>query len=341
MPAGRNVGMGSPGNRMLSLYFVLASRNRSFSLAELSRIFRCSRQTILRMYDELTRNQKITRKLRSWKDGRERHFQIESTGGSYSPAFSLQDIEQLLLCKEIVGHLLPDSIQNEISETIWDAKRMLPEQDRSKLPLPDFAEARGTGTIDYSEFSDIFHDLQYCIREKKLCQVNYQEKGLPLKINSYTGGPLRFISYQEAIYLQLYLFNRDSEPVQDGLRTFDVHEIKSLNVTEDDFSMPEYKDYPGYFGMGIEKPFKVKLELSQNIAEKLSERRWSSDQKFRNRNGGTVVMKFSATDYSELKTWVLGLGSEAIVLEPESLRDEIVLDLFKMQSHYKIENDRM
>ena len=65
---------GSFGLKLVQLYVLLSTSDRSFTLTRLSQIFRCSRQSVLRMVEQLELLPKI--QLQSYKEGKERYYQI-------------------------------------------------------------------------------------------------------------------------------------------------------------------------------------------------------------------------------------------------------------------------
>ena len=96
---------GSPGLRLLQMYALLCSSNRRYSLARLAGLFGCSRQTILRMADQLQRVPGIP--LETWKENGERHYRVPPGRPPALVSLDIESIRHLMLCRDIVRHLTP------------------------------------------------------------------------------------------------------------------------------------------------------------------------------------------------------------------------------------------
>ena len=111
----RNV-FGSPGLRLLQLYMLLHSGRRAYSLTRLAGLFRCSRQSILRMVEQL---QLVGNgQVRTWVQRGERFYQAVPEPAPACIALNPGSLSQLLLCRDMVRHLLSKSIQDEISASL-------------------------------------------------------------------------------------------------------------------------------------------------------------------------------------------------------------------------------
>ena len=66
----------------------------------------------------------------------------------------------------------------------------------------------------------------------------------------------------------------------------------------------------------------------------LLERRWHPSQKNKKLKDGSLELAFEVAGTKEIKTWIMGFGSLAKVLEPVSLVKEIKDDLAKSLKSY-------
>ncbi|MCX7419851.1 MAG: WYL domain-containing protein [Planctomycetia bacterium] len=73
-----------------------------------------------------------------------------------------------------------------------------------------------------------------------------------------------------------------------------------------------------------EKPFVVRVRFTAEVSRYIQEKRWHASQKLLPQRDGTVIAEFQLTATEEIKAWVLSFGTKAEVLEPESLREEII-----------------
>ncbi len=303
---------GSPGLRLMQLYMLLASTGRPCSLTRLAAILSCSRQTILRMIEQIERIPKA--ECQSWLKSGERFFQIKSSTPSANLAFTPENLRQLVLCRDIVSHLLPETSRKELHETL---RLLTPETVQDTT----FAEPWGKGFIDYSPFQDILETVQDAMRLSRLCRVRYQSRSLGRSLE-YRVAPLRIIAYREALYLRCRLYDAGARPARE-YRTLAVHRVKSLHMERAGFKPADSDDREPGFGFPFHEPLRVRVAFQKGAAEYVAERTWSPGQKLTRRKDGTLILTFNTTSRFEVISWVLGFGPDAELLEPEDLRREV------------------
>ena len=71
---------------------------------------------------------------------------------------------------------------------------------------------------------------------------------------------------------------------------------------------------------------RVRVRFSAKVARYVLEGGWHASQRFVRQRDGGLVAEFRLGAVEEVASWILGFGSEAVVLEPESLRAWIVGD---------------
>jgi len=82
----------------------------------------------------------------------------------------------------------------------------------------------------------------------------------------------------------------------------------------------------GAFGLPgeAEEPFRARIIFSEEYGEYIRERVWSEDQAIETLPDGGVELAFTAGSKYYLLSWLLQFGGSAELLEPESLREEIL-----------------
>ncbi len=330
----RNV-FGSPGLRLLQLYALMCSNNRKYSLARLANLFRCSRQTILRMTDQLQRVAGIS--LHTWIEKGERYFQIHRGRGPALVSLDVESIRHLMLCRDIVRHLLPKPLQQEIRDTIGAAAILLSESAQNKVELDSHAEAWGKGTIDYTPFQKHLEDLQEAMGEHRLCRLQYRSRS-NTRPKSYYVGPLRLIAFREALYVGGPVFKDDCGKLFDSQRTFAVHRISSLTVLKAKFVPPDDDQDHEFFGFHFDDPFRVRVAFHGQAAGYVAERTWSRDQRIVSRKNGGVELTFTSTSRPEVISWILSFGPDAELLAPKHLRNVLRQQVEEILARYMNEN---
>jgi len=309
-----------PSVRLIQLYALLASGGRPYSLGRLADVFGCSRQTILRMMEQLELVDGF--KIEQWREGRENMYRVKARQSI--PALRLNEdaLRHLLLCRDIVRHVLPKPLQEEIEVTIGAATVLLGSNGHSRAALESGAESFGKGTIDYTPFQDYLDAVQSAMHGKRLCRVRYLSRhGAHPK--SYIVAPVSILAFREALYLHCVVCIPAGAPAEQNSRTFAIHRIRGLEILEQRFGkLPEVEE-SGAFGFRYHKPIQVRVAFSTQAADYVRERTWSADQRIRNRKGGGILLTFTTTSRQEALAWVLSFGSDAELLEPKELREEI------------------
>ena len=115
------------------------------------------------------------------------------------------------------------------------------------------------------------------------------------------------------------------------IRTFAVDRIRRIEATAKRFTRDPTFDFDSYtgasFGVISEPATRVSILFEKRWASYVEERTWHSSQQLTTRPGGRLLLSMEVGGTAELRTWVMSFGSGARVLEPESLRAEVLEEL--------------
>ncbi|MDQ2086000.1 WYL domain-containing protein [Herbivorax sp. ANBcel31] len=143
--------------------------------------------------------------------------------------------------------------------------------------------------------------------------------------------PYATFQYKNDIYFIGYCEKREK------ILDFKICRIKKYFKLEEKFQKNEdfdlKKSMENCFGIYKDKELDVKLKIKYPVAGIVKEKMWVENQKIREVEGG-IIFKARVKGKTELKTWILGMGSAVEVLEPEELKKEIKEEIFKMKSLY-------
>jgi len=315
----RNV-FGSPGLRLLQLYTLLHSGRRAYSLTRLAGLFRCSRQSILRMVEQL---QLVGNgQVRTWVQRGERFYQAVPEPAPACIALNPGSLSQLLLCRDMVRHLLPKPIQDEISASLGAVASVLGNSADGGTDLASHAVSLGKGTIDYTPCAAFLDQLQTAMEENRLCRIQYRSRsGRRPKTHIFAPGQL--IAYREALYARGRVFPSEKARGPGETRTFAVHRICGVTMLKTCFDPQPCDDGIAAFGFHYDAPFQVRARFHGEAAVYVSERTWSPGQHLQPHRDGSVTLTFTSTSRREVIAWILGFGPDAELLEPEDLRGEL------------------
>jgi len=117
-----------------------------------------------------------------------------------------------------------------------------------------------------------------------------------------------------------------------------VDRMQKIKMTEESFPAPLGFSLENYlrhsFGMFREYLVRVKVRFHESITCYLLERRWHPSQNDKKLKDGSLELAFDVAGTKEIKTWILGFGPLAKVLEPASLVTEIKDDLGRALRFY-------
>jgi proteasome accessory factor B len=127
----------------------------------------------------------------------------------------------------------------------------------------------------------------------------------------------------------LYVIGHDDR--RDEVRTFALERIQKAELTAERFEVPRSFDFEKYMASALEifrgPETRVRIAFRGMAAPAIVERQWHPSQRIETRRNGTVVLSLEVADTLELRRWIMSFGSEAEVLEPLSLRNQIRDDL--------------
>jgi predicted DNA-binding transcriptional regulator YafY len=135
----------------------------------------------------------------------------------------------------------------------------------------------------------------------------------------------------------LYVVGHDHKSRE--VRTFAVERIRHIESTPDHFEVASSFDFDDYigssFGVIAEPATRVRILFDPRWVTYVEERVWHDSQKLSKREGGRVELEMEVGGAAELRSWILSFGAGAKVLEPESLRDQVVEELEGALTRYR------
>lgn len=322
---------GSFGLKLLQLYVLLSSSDRSYTLTRLSQIFQCSRQSVLRMVEQLELLPKIH--LQSYKEGKERHYQIINSFSHADIEIDIELLRRLMLCRDIVRHLLPAPMHEEIGRALDTIAGKSGEPEHNSHLLDSHSEAFWKGRIDYSPHQETIQKLYVAIDKGRLCILQYQPKiNEPCK--EFMVAPLRILAFREALYARCMKCNKEGEVENEKPMTLAIHRIRAISVRLTKVKTPALEPETNHFGFWFNEPFTVRIRFTPEAATFVGERCWSDGQQTTVLPDGGVELTFTSTSRPEVKSWVLSFADAAELIEPADLRDEIRDTLQQMHTKY-------
>lgn len=190
---------------------------------------------------------------------------------------------------------------------------------------------------DYSDKSEELDELFLAVSELRPLSLRYP-KARQGREERLTIHPYALVLNGEAIYCVGYHVARQE------IRTFSFDRMRDAQALSDErFELPESfrveEHFEGEFGAPAPRAStKVVVELDAAAAKSLRDAKLHPSQKSAAVAGGGLRLTFQVEDAARLVSWVLGLGSSAQVIEPESLRELLQQELVAMLANYDLAN---
>ncbi len=323
----------SYGEKLISLFARLLFSRESHSLTDLARMLNCSKQTVLRLVQDIEKAYIVN--VEETFEGNRKYFRVRKPT---VPSLFLTEMELnvLHMCRTFAQHLLGRDQFEEATRALLKSQSLLPDK---KASTPQHFASFRPGTIDYTPHQNTIRTIIEAMEEKKICKINYRAIWHG-KSKTFYVKPLKLFSHQDTVYLHARMARSPGKPYKEP--DFDpllaVHRIKKVEMTERSFEFPKDYDFEKHFnrqfGVIKEESFEVKVEFTGWASRYVSERMWSPDQKITKKKGGKLVLSFTASSEPELIGWLLSFGDEARLLKPKWLIEEVAPKVERLHTLY-------
>ena len=152
---------------------------------------------------------------------------------------------------------------------------------------------------------------------------------------TYTIHPYELVSKGGTLYVVGFSCKRNE------IRTWKMNRIVEAECLKTKFTRPKDFDVEVYrrrgFGVFVfnnEPVQKVRVKVDKWMARYVQEHQWHETQQFEQQPDGGVIVQFEVVPTQELTNWILKLGRNAEVLQPQSLREEMEAEIGEMWRRY-------
>lgn len=180
--------------------------------------------------------------------------------------------------------------------------------------------------------------------EKALVDIHYAiAKRMRLWMRYFTAGRGEF---SERIVMPYHLHNYQGDwfliaydTMRSDFRIFLVSRISEWKVLNETFERDENFSAAEWIGSGFQlfgggEAVDVAIWFSSRRAQFIRERQWHTSQQIEEREDGSLVLSLKTAGLIEVRNWVLQFSSDAEVLAPESLREDIKAEVEKLGKVY-------
>jgi proteasome accessory factor B len=176
-------------------------------------------------------------------------------------------------------------------------------------------------------FTRVLRALTVALAERRVVEIEYlagvydPSKGVRrLRLRPYAIEP-------SATTRALYVIGYDEE--RGARRTFKVERIRSASLTPQTFppatSAVVAEMRSAWDVVGDEAPIDVVIRFDASVATRVAETRWHPSQTVETADDGSLLWRARVSGALEIRSWILGWGPDAEVLEPADLREWVAV----------------
>lgn len=293
--------------------------------SELADVLQVDKKTIYRYINNLS----LANIPIHTKKGRYGGFYIDEAFYMRPPKLNFQELQSLIAAEQVLEESkfpLKKDLRNSVSKI-----KSICFNDNNELEK----KLEGAKFNPY----DFIDSLKL---DKKIDKLNKSmERGRTLLIEYFNSNNL----YEENIDPYNLVFKDGDWFIiayshnEDKVKAYRVSRIGKMDITNDiyikpvTFSLDEFLNN-SWGEFNGEKEL-VKIKFSRKIAESIRKIKWSNIQEVESLEDRSIILKFYADDLEDIKTWILGFGAEAEIIEPISLRLDINGEIKKLLNMYK------
>ena len=135
----------------------------------------------------------------------------------------------------------------------------------------------------------------------------------------------------------LYMFARVID--FDSISILTVKRIKQIAVIDQHFEFPDGFDPEEILDSAAEliigEPVSARIWFSKEVADNIRIKKWATMQDIQDQPDGSIILTIGSSGVVDIRKWVLSFGSQAKVIEPRFLIDEIEAEIERMRSNYR------
>jgi len=318
------------GRQWKIIQTLISSRNGK-SAAELAEGLDCNPRTV---YRDLEALQVAGFPIYTERvDGKNLWSLLDTVKHQMPVPFSLTELMALYFGRDLLKVFKDTAFYESLESLLQKVKTTLPPESIKYLEnVEQTLHLAIKPYKDYGRFKEILNRVTDAALNHKTIEIVYftmsRKKETRRRVDPY-----RVWFFNGAFYL-IGLCHMRNE-----VRIFALDRIKMLHQTKETFKVPEdfnLDDFMGSsFGVYQGPPISIKVWFHPDVAGYIKEKIWHESQKIHQQDDGSIVFEAQVAGTDEIRFWIMTWGSKAMVLEPESLREEIRAEAEKMAKRHE------
>ncbi len=309
-----------PAQRLLETRKLLATPHGA-TLDEIRARVGCSRHTAMRVVQAL---EAMGEPIIEEREDRRIRYRIERGGGNDAAATKLSTahVIAVIVAQQALDFLEGTSIKEAFDEVVEllssslapKAFRELSRLREKIVVMPDAPWVK----IDRTDVVDAL--VTGLTKNESVTLRGASSSG---KERAFDFEPYALLIWKKGLYVPGYSHHHKCVRLF-GLDRLNDAEWKRGETFEIPASWDAHARYAGSFGLFDGPETAVRVDFSPTVARYVTRRQWMPDQKIEEHAGGRVTLSMTVRGTKDVLSWVLGFGEHATVLEPASLREELV-----------------
>lgn len=185
---------------------------------------------------------------------------------------------------------------------------------------------------DYEEYSETFTLINEAILNKRQVHLKYYTISRD-EITTRTINPYHLMFRKGVWYLIAYCHLRKE------IKIFRIDRIKEIRLSNEKYDIPSDFSLSTYMGKSWQvvrgKDQVIKVKVYPPVSRWVREEIRHPTQEIEELTDGSIIFSAEVSGLIEVKKWILGMGSCAQVLSPESLCKEIEEEIVGMEKRYR------
>ncbi len=251
------------------------------------------------------------------------------------PAIKLQEGEAiaLFLGQKLLMQCKGTPLEDALNRAMMKIRLLLPEEIEVDLERAVEAVSFHVDPMrgDEIEVAQVYQVLTEALEKRKTASIEYYSASR----NEHTVreiDPYHLRLVEGSWYCIAFCHERRQ------VRIFALDRIGSIKMTDKTFEIPVDFSIEEYFGdtLTLERgtPQKVIIEFDSTQVPYVKEKVWHSSQQIEELPDGGFRLSLTTGSLGEIMRWVMSLGSHAVVIEPENLRQRIIKELREAMNKY-------
>jgi predicted DNA-binding transcriptional regulator YafY len=247
--------------------------------------------------------------------------------------FSLTELMALYFSRDMMKVFKDTVFYDNLESLFSKIKTTLPRESLTYLGKTEQVLQMGIKPYkDYGRFKEIINRVNEAAIQKKSIEMVYYTMSWK-KESRRKVDPYRIWFFNGTFYLIGFCHFRSD------IRIFALDRIKMLHQTKESFELPQDFDLEVFlgtsFGVYQGEPTLVKIRFSPEVAGYIREKIWHESQKLEPQEDGSIIFEALVAGTEEIKHWILGWGSQAQILEPDRLKEEVFAEAIATQNLYR------